>query len=386
MATIRQRRAGVWEVRVFVGYDDRGRPAQVSRTVHGTKRQAQRVAAELTVRPPAASEGRTVADALDAWLETRSPTWAASTVRDQTSRVSLVKADRIACAQLGRLTVADVDRWHARLRSRGVGESTLRNQHLVLRAALSQAARWGWVTTNVAALATLGRRTVAPRSAMLAVEVRAVIEAAGRLDPAAGVAFRLAAITGARRAELCALVCADLDGDRLTIDSSIAIERSGSIAHRQVPALIDAATKTGNRRVVRLDPQTVAAIEDLWSLREWWGPWLLTPFERPLNPERLTSWWRLARRDADLDPRWRLHDLRHWSATEAIGRGHDVRTVAGRLGHANPAMTLRTYAHALDGADAGVAATLAERAGGRAQWLTENRSRRTCATSTSTTR
>jgi integrase len=53
------------------------------------------------------------------------------------------------------------------------------------------------------------------------------------------------------------------------------------------------------------------------------------------------------------------HDLRHWSATEAIGRGNDIRTVAGRLGHANPAMTLRTYAHALDGADAGLAATLA---------------------------
>jgi len=67
----------------------------------------------------------------------------------------------------------------------------------------------------------------------------------------------------------------------------------------------------------------------------------------------------LARRDAGIDARWRLHDLRHWSATEAIGRGHDIRTVAGRLGHANPAMTLRTYAHALDGADAGVAATLA---------------------------
>ena len=57
MATIRQRRPGVWEVRVFVGYDERGRPAQVSRTVHGTKRQAQRVAAELTVAPPAAQRG-----------------------------------------------------------------------------------------------------------------------------------------------------------------------------------------------------------------------------------------------------------------------------------------------------------------------------------------
>jgi len=64
-------------------------------------------------------------------------------------------------------------------------------------------------------------------------------------------------------------------------------------------------------------------------------------------------------RDERADRHGRLHDLRHWSATEAVGRGHDIRTVAGRLGHANPAMTLRTYAHALDGADAGVAATLA---------------------------
>jgi hypothetical protein len=79
----------VWEVRVFVGNDDRGRPKQVSRTVRGTKRDAQRAAAEMTVAPPARSDGRTVTDALDAWLETHTPTWAASTVRDQTSRASL---------------------------------------------------------------------------------------------------------------------------------------------------------------------------------------------------------------------------------------------------------------------------------------------------------
>lgn len=166
MATLRERKPGVWEVRVFVGDDERGRPKQVSRTVRGTKRAAQRAAALLTVMPPAASDGRTVADALDAWIETHTPTWAASTVRDQTSRASLVKADKIARSPLGRLTVADVDRWHTRLRAAGVGESSLRNQHVVLRAALSQAARWGWVSTNVAALATLGRRRNSPAWAL----------------------------------------------------------------------------------------------------------------------------------------------------------------------------------------------------------------------------
>ena len=42
MATIRQRSKGVWEVRAFVGRDDRGKPVQVSRTVRGGKRDAQR--------------------------------------------------------------------------------------------------------------------------------------------------------------------------------------------------------------------------------------------------------------------------------------------------------------------------------------------------------
>jgi integrase len=358
VATIRERRPGVWEVRVFVGEDVRGRPKQVSRTVRGTKRAAQKLAAELTVVPPPPSDGHRVADSLDAWLETNTPTWAASTVRDQTSRGSLVKADKIARTVVGRLSVGDVDRWHGRLRERGVGEASIRNQHLVLRAAMSLA-RWGWVSTNVVAIATLGHRESVPRSAMSAGDVRKVIAAASDRDPAAGLGLRLAAVTGARRAELCALVWSDLDGDRLTIDSSIAIVRTGTTDDKRQPDLVDAATKTANQRIVRLDEQTTGMIAALRVEREQWGPWMLNPGERPLNRERLTNWWRLARRDAGVAEHWRLHDLRHWSATEAIGRGHDIRTVAGRWGHANPAMTLRTYAHAIDGVDADVADTLA---------------------------
>ena len=258
-----------------------------------------------------------------------------------------------------RLSVSVVDLWHARLRNAGVGEWSIHNQHRALRAALSLAARLGWVTTNVAAIATLGRRKVVPRSAMSGDDVRAMIEAGCAREPAAGLAFRLAAITRARRAELCALVWTDLDGDRLTIDSSIEIARSGSAGNNQRPAFVDTATKTGNQRTVRIDAHTIALVDALRSDGERWGPWMLNAGERPLNPERLTNWWRLARRDAGIESQWRLHDLRHWSATEAIGRGHDIRTVAGRLGHANPAMALRTYAHAIDGADSGVAATLA---------------------------
>ena len=43
----------------------------------------------------------------------------------------------------------------------------------------------------------------------------------------------------------------------------------------------------------------------------------------------------------------RFHDLRDTAATLMIRGGVDVRTVADILGHADPAMTLRRYAHVL---------------------------------------
>ena len=95
-------------------------------------------------------------------------------------------------------------------------------------------------------------------------------------------------------------------------------------------------------------------------MREPYGPWMFGLGPEPVNPDRIGWWWRRSRALAGIDAKWRLHDLRHWSATVAIGQGHDVRTVAGRLGHANPAMTLRVYAHAVAAADQAVAASLGE--------------------------
>ena len=105
MGTIRERKPGVWEVRAFSGRDANGKPTQVSRRVHGMKKDALRVAAELTVAPVGRASGRTVADVLDAWVTRSSPTWAPTSHRDQTSRVARIKADRIARVPLGRLGV-----------------------------------------------------------------------------------------------------------------------------------------------------------------------------------------------------------------------------------------------------------------------------------------
>ena len=55
-------------------------------------------------------------------------------------------------------------------------------------------------------------------------------------------------------------------------------------------------------------------------------------------------------------PRFRIHDLRHFSASTLVAAGVDHRTVADRLGHASPSFTLATYAHAVAAAQERAAA------------------------------
>jgi len=41
----------------------------------------------------------------------------------------------------------------------------------------------------------------------------------------------------------------------------------------------------------------------------------------------------------------RLHDLRHWQATQMLDAGVPLPTVAARLGHASGTTTMKIYAH-----------------------------------------
>jgi integrase len=69
----------------------------------------------------------------------------------------------------------------------------------------------------------------------------------------------------------------------------------------------------------------------------------------PLHPNLLSDRFRRLVRVLKL--RCRLHDLRHWHVTEALGAGFPVRDVAERVGHASARMTLDVYGHAIAESD-----------------------------------
>jgi integrase len=79
----------------------------------------------------------------------------------------------------------------------------------------------------------------------------------------------------------------------------------------------------------------------------------------PWRPNWVTKQFTRLRSDVGLTG-YRLHDLRHFMATEMLAAGVPIPIVAARLAHARTSTTLNVYAHAVPGGDREAANRLAE--------------------------
>ncbi|HEX9683293.1 MAG TPA: site-specific integrase [Acidimicrobiales bacterium] len=163
----------------------------------------------------------------------------------------------------------------------------------------------------------------------------------------------LAATTGARRGQLLALRWADVDADH----GSLSFQRS-LVEGPNGPVL--APTKTRRSHRVALDPATVELLRRCREeARASLGGDLDDRFvfasdgdrRRPWKPNWVTKQFIAARRARGLDY-LRLHDLRHFMATEMLAAGVAVPIVSARLADARASTTLNVYAHAVPGGDA----------------------------------
>jgi len=368
VATITERQPGVWFARVFLpptAVGERGR--QVGKIFRGSKKAVRIEIAEweagLRGTAPA-TVGATVADLLRLWHDAKAFDWQPTTARDYRSRTGLINRD-IGNVRLLGLDPFRIDAWIAQMRHKGVGEGAVRSRVSALRAALS----WGISrrmlrsnpVTEAAPRLRNNHRTTRPDPE----QVVAILAAAGEEGARGALGLRLAAVSGARAAEVVALRWDDLVGARLTI-SRQRHSQDGEVLLRE-------RTKTGGSRSVVLDPGTAAAInawhreaDELvgapteWMLSEPGDPippsprWLYATFKRAAGAAGIKT----GRAGGMV-----LHDLRHWAASTALRDGHDPVTVAARLGH-SPETLLRVYAQEIEQGQEGVAASLAARLDG----------------------
>lgn len=338
------------------------------RTVHGTKKDAQDVLDQLAVgaRDNASGARSTMDSLIQQWAAIAEQSVSPVTMRGYRVQINRHISPALGKLQVGDVATADLDRLYVALAKRkGLAASSIRQVHVVIRQALQQAVQWDWIPRNPAERATVPRQERPHITPPSIEEVMELIEVAYLADPALGNFLRLAASTGARRGELCALRWRHLDFDagEMLIDASIA-EHEG---------LLEKDTKTHASRRIALDAGSLVVLENQKQLadsrakreRAVVGPDSFIFSDRPDGarpwaPSWVSRYFADIRRGAGLE-RVRLHDLRHFAATQMMVLGVPVRTISGRLGHANPSTTLSVYSHFIAASDRDAADALGSR-------------------------
>lgn len=355
--SIRKRSSGSWEVRVFAGVDPRtGKKRWVSRTAHGSLSDAEALAAELIVgvnQGTLATTGGTFGDLLEEWFALMSPDWSPSTTLNTRRFMDTILLPELGKLPLRRVRPSNLSALYAKLRKR-MEATSVRRIHTVVRSALAYAVRAELLPSNPALNAELpkaGKVTVTVASVD---EVNAVIKLAAAKEPELGLFLRLAAATGARRSELCALRWSDLAGELVKIDRAVVhgpsglVEKEPKTTDSTRPVVIGAAT------VALLARHRMAMAER--ALRCGTGiaaDAFVFSYEpdcaKPWRPEGVTH--RFVRLRNQLGLKWRLHDLRHFTGTRLVDAGVPMPVVSARLGHSRTSTTSDFYAHAVDERD-----------------------------------
>ena len=376
---MRQRGRDAWELRVYLG-TRRRRPGAVS----GGRR-------EPPIVPPRSPESRqleglladqagyaqlragTVGELLERWFEGGlACVGSLDGAPDPLSILDCHLAPDLGHLSVAKLTTADIDdllgpsdawrwprrasRWH---RAQSIGCTW------VLHRALAQAVRWEWVWLNPASTASPPRvppADVRPPGPPL---VAALLDTVRDHHPGLHAYLCLAVSTGARRSQLLALRWVDIDEPRTRLGSSERWwkARAGRCCRRPrrtAPTVEELDQTNLEVLVAHRSRATETAAREAGAEPNLDG-FVFSPDgagSTPWRPNWVTKQFIAARRAANLS-HFRLHDLRHFMATQMLTVGVPIATVAHRLSHARASTTLNVYAHAVPGHDRRAAEALA---------------------------
>ncbi len=369
---MRERRPGHWELRVYVGSDaDSGRRLYRTRTIVGNRAEAQHeldaFVASVTDRSVAGS-ATTVGELLARWFELVSTSWSPATVRHTRSVLRGQLVPHLGQVQLGDLNAERIDAFYATLRVQGgqrgqpLAPGTIKRVHVVLHSALAQAMRWGWIWDNPAdrahRITAIAREPEPPTVE----ELTELLDHVRARDPAFHVLLVLAATTGARRAQLLALRWCDIN-----LELGKVAFCGGWVEGEHGPVLT--VTKTKRRHAVDLDDTATRLLGDHHArCRAATGGRLpdRNGFVFANDTDGCCAWkpnWATKtflryQREVGLRA-FRLHDLRHFMATQMLDLGIAPTVVARRLDHRRVSTTMDFYSHVITGRDRFAADALA---------------------------
>ena len=374
-------RPGVYRLRVYVGRRANGSPIQITKTFRspeaikrgekcpwgaGTRLADDQLAAmvDKANRGNGASGAETVDNLLDRFLAHRKGRLSPTTIRGYESLAKRWVRPELGKVRLSKLTSMHLDSLYSKMTANKNTPATIRRCHALMSSSLVQARKWKLVESNVAVDASPPGADEVRFEVPTPEQVRTMIDVAEKLEPTLAALLLVAALTGARRGELCALRWTDLDEDAGTLTIARSVYET-----RSTPAWAEKGTKSRQIRRIGLDEVTLATLRRVRQARNDQAASLdLEPlpdgfiFSRspigaePIGPDTVTRFAKRVAKKAKVETH--LHALRHFSASQAISAGFDPVTVGARLGHADPSITMRVYSHALEQRDRDLAESL----------------------------
>jgi integrase len=353
--SMREKRPGTWELRVSAGLDPVSkRYRYVSRTITGTKREAQRALATLVADVSAGRDGgssATLKHTIERWLSLMEHERSATTLHEYSRLAEKRIYPALGAHLIRKITGEDLDRFYTALRDDGLSPGSIRQVHAVIRRSCAQAVKWSWISRNPAVDASPPSVRHVERDVTTTDHAHTLLAACAD-DAEMATMVRTAAATGARRGELCGLRRTDLHLD----DGWLAIRRAVVLVGGRLGVK---DTKTHAERQVDLDAGTIVALRAHLEAMDKRAadagaelvpdPWVWSTHPDcsvPWRPDRVTGGFRLLVKRAKLDG-IRFHDLRHMHATMLLDAGLPTSAVAARLGHAKESTTTDIYSHAI---------------------------------------
>ena len=148
----------------------------------------------------------------------------------------------------------------------------------------------------------------------------------------------LAGISGLRWAELVGLQAQDFSDDGKFVQVTRSLSEVNGHFH-------EVSTKSGQTRVIHLPPLLHSRISGLRSGKNETDLVFTNSMSKPISLANFTK--RVFKPAIAISgiPTVTPHDLRHTAASIAISSGASVLSVANMLGHSDPSITLKIYAH-----------------------------------------
>lgn len=361
-----RKRGDKWSFTVDIGLDPvTGKRKQKTVSGFKTKKEAEKACAEIKLQVDNQTyiepSRMTIEQYMRQWLESKKRSVRSATLSTYSTLTDKHIIPLLGKVELSKLTPLQITKFHNMLQDNGLSDRSILDIHTVLKNALEQAVKWGFIMRNVASL--VDRPKISKKELVVwdLYQTQAFLQEA--VKDRHYIAFLLALVTGMRQAEILGLRWRDISFESMSISVRQTLDHQGKELRNETK------TVTGTR-VISIDQSTANELQKhkkmIFAEKLRLGPGytdhdlvIPTTLGTPISPRNLLRTFYRLIENVGL-PKITFHDLRHTHATLLLMQGVHPKIVAERLGHADVRITLNTYSHLLPNMQKDTAAAFGE--------------------------